>query len=482
MEVLSQTLSHTQSKLSSIELTNIPTATQSKLPLLQQIKSIGVVPKMDDYEKRKLGIFNLLNFFQLITGTLGPILGLYGHKQLPGGIWLIACLPASISILVLFLNNKHKYQSALLCYFILYPFITGIIYFNGLNLGVETFFILYGILSVFFLQDIGYMLFSLSLSMISYFVLAIVIERYHYQIEIINHPYFIFNQFLAIAFIFYGLFLIKKENQGYQLSILSKNHILHKKNIQIKQQKKEIAATAELLKKKTEELTEIDGLKNRLFSVIAHDLKAPMYALRNLFKNVQQFDTPAEDIKKMVPDIMNDLNYTVGLMENLLQWAKSQMAAHSVRKQAIDLSKLIEEVGNLLHLQAVAKKINIEQKNNYQVYAWADKDMVSLVLRNLLTNALKFTPEGGVITVGIHEQDSFIEVYVQDKGVGISKEALEKIHENNYYTTKGTASESGTGLGLMLCREFLAKNGGQMHIESKPGNGSTFSFTLPKPE
>ena len=318
--------------------------------------------------------------------------------------------------------------------------------------------------------------------MISYFVLAVVLKRYAFQLESINLAYYLFNQILAIVFIFCGLYLIKKENAGYQFSILRKNEDLRQKNLQIERQKKELTETTELLQKKTDELTELNTLKNRLFSVISHDLKAPMYALRNVFKNVQQYNVPAEEIKTMVPDIVNDLNYTVALMENLLQWAKSQMDAQSMRTQAIDLSAMISEVLQLLHLQAETKKIYIESKINTPVYAMADKDMISLVLRNLLTNAIKFTPEEGNISVGVHEAPSFIEVYVRDNGMGISQEALKKINQNIYYSTKGTASESGTGLGLMLCKEFLARNGGQMYIESTQGLGSTFSFTLPKPD
>jgi signal transduction histidine kinase len=105
-----------------------------------------------------------------------------------------------------------------------------------------------------------------------------------------------------------------------------------------------------------------------------------------------------------------------------------------------------------------------------------------LILRNLLSNAIKFTPNQGYIEIGVNEISSFVEIYVQDTGVGISKEAIQKISESNFYTTKGTSSESGTGLGLMLCKEFLQKNGGQMHIESELGKGSIFSFTLPRLE
>ena len=183
----------------------------------------------------------------------------------------------------------------------------------------------------------------------------------------------------------------------------------------------------------------------------------------------------------MVPDVLNDLNYTIGLMENLLQWSKSQMQSDAVRAQELDLLKLIDDVIKLLHLQANAKKVCIESKVHTSIHVYADKDMINLVLRNLISNAIKFTPQNGRIAVGVNQLSYFAEVYVQDTGMGISEEALQKINESSFYTTKGTASESGTGLGLMLCKEFLAKNGGQMHIESKPGEGSIFSFTLPLP-
>jgi signal transduction histidine kinase len=143
---------------------------------------------------------------------------------------------------------------------------------------------------------------------------------------------------------------------------------------------------------------------------------------------------------------------------------------------------MINEVLQLLRLQAESKQIYIENKNNSPVYVYADKDMVNLILRNLLSNAIKFTPSQGYIEIGVTEISSFVEIYVQDTGIGISKDAIQKINESNFYTTKGTSSESGTGLGLMLCKEFLQKTGGQMHIESQPGKGSIFSFTLPRLE
>ncbi len=111
---------------------------------------------------------------------------------------------------------------------------------------------------------------------------------------------------------------------------------------------------------------------------------------------------------------------------------------------------------------------------------YADKDMINLVLRNLLSNAIKFTPADGSISVEAKELRSHIEISVQDTGTGISQEGLQRLMDENYYSTRGTGGEAGTGLGLMLCKEFLSRNGGRMDIKSEPGKGSIFSFTLPK--
>lgn len=467
MEMLQQKIELIQEKFRSVYLADIlQSIKQNSLSLFQQVKNIGVSATMDDYEKRKLTIFNQLNFFQLLTGILIPLIGLLHKDNLPFAAWLLVSFPTCVSILTLFLNYFRKYEAARLAYFILYPFFTGFVYLKGINAGVELHFILYGVLAVFFLQDMGYMFFTIALSMTSYFVLSLLLKNFQFEVKNENRFLYVFNHLLALGFIFYGLFLIKKENTGYQFRILKKQKALHKKNLEIQKQKTELA--------------ELDSLKNKLFSVISHDLKSPMYALRNLFRNIHQQNLPAAEIKKIIPEVLMDLNYTIGLMENLLQWSKSQMQSASVKHEELDISKIICEVLQLLRLQAEAKQIYIETSNNFPVYVVADKDMINLVLRNLLSNAIKFTPQHGSISIGVNAMQSFVEVYVQDSGMGISKEALQKINENNFYTTKGTASESGTGLGLMLCKEFLSKNEGQMHVESEPGKGSIFSFTLPK--
>jgi two-component system sensor histidine kinase/response regulator len=446
----------------------IRNAGSAGLSFFQRIKGLGFTANMDDYEKRKLGIFNQLNFFQLLTGIAIPIAGLSRNHHLPAMAWIMACIPAVVSILVLVLNTRREYYLAQIAYFVGYPIATSFVYFWGFNMGVEMSFILYAILSVFFIQNLSQMLFALALSMASYFGLAVICKTYTFQLATVNLYFYIFNQLLALGFIFYGLFLIKKENTGYQYNIL--------------RQKEEIAQNGQLLKRQTEELLQLNSFKGRLFSIIAHDLKSPIYALRNLFRNMQQYDLPAEDIKGMVPEIVNELTYTTSLMENLLVWARSQMRADSVKPQQIELAAMIEEVGRLLRLQADAKHIRLTVCGDNPVLAFADRDMVSLIVRNLLSNAIKYTPDKGTIKIGAQKKPLGVEFFVQDSGLGIEPEALQKIQKNIFYSTKGTSGESGTGLGLMLCREFAIRNGGELLIESQPGKGSVFTVKLPASE
>lgn len=438
------------------------------LRFLEKIKLTGITPGMEAHERSKIIIFNYLNFFQFITGILVPVIGFFYTRNVPIMAWVLAVAPAFISLVVLILNSRQLYRHALLTYFILYPFLTCVGYINGINLGVELSFVLYGILSVFFIRDIGYMVFSIGFSMISYFVLSVILTTYPYQLEKINFIVYLINQALAIIYIFYGLYLIKTENANF-------NTTLQETNQEMQQQSK-------LLQQQAEELQQVNALKNKLFSIISHDLKAPMYALRNLFDNIQSQNMPGGEIKALIPDIKKDLNYTVGLMENLLQWSKSQMQAENALPQAIPLKEMTQEVVQVLNLQAEAKHIQIENKVGDPTHVWADRDMINLVLRNLISNAIKFTPEGGSVFIGANEMPSYTEIYIQDSGKGISSHDMQKINGQEFFTTNGTAQEQGTGLGLILCKEFLAKNDSQLRIETDPGRGSVFSFTLPKAE
>lgn len=444
------------------------------------IKSIGVTPDMEEYEKRKMSIFNQLNFLGIITGIIVPVIGLFFNDHLPPLAWFVAGSPLAISVIVLWLNSEKYYEHARLVYFSLYPIATCLVYLGKVDVGVELFFVLYGVLSVFFLQQITHILFAFSLSVACYFVACIMPHDFYFRLVTVNYYFYVFNHITAISFIFYAIYFIKQENTGYHDSLLSKSEELHRRNIEVELQKQEIAQKASLLEEQTAKLTELNQLKNKLFSVIAHDLKTPMYALRNLFNNMHLNAMPVKELKALLPGIVNEMNYTTNLMENLLQWAKSQMENSSLQPEVLDIETMISRVLQLLHWQASNKRIHLESQIEEPLFCYADKEMVNLVLRNLLSNAIKFTRENGHVRVGARETASIVEIYVQDDGVGISAERQQQLFGDMFYSTKGTNEETGTGLGLKLCKEFLEKNGGCIAVKSQPGKGSTFTVTLPR--
>lgn len=438
----------------------------------QKIRTIGVTKELDDYERRKLAIFNILNCMGIGNGIIIPVAGLFNNDKMPMLAWIVAVSPAIISSMVLWGVSKQKYEHSKMAYFILYPFLTALAYSTRIDLGIELFFFVYGILAVFMLKRISNAVISFSFSILLYLVVFVFRNKYDSTIAEMNRSFFIFTHVLAVIFIFCCLYLFKTENYAYQ------SH-LRKKNEEVEEQKQEIAGQVVMLEKQTQELEKLDILKNKLFSVISHDLKTPMYALRNMFRNIEQYDLPGNEIKMLIPDVVADLNYTTGLMENLLQWAKSQMQSDSMKREPLNITDMIRDVIQLLRLQANAKSVYVESKLHEPVYIYADRDMVNLVLRNLLSNAIKFTMENGSVYLGANPADSFVEVFVQDTGLGMTEDTIRKINTSNYFTTKGTSNESGTGIGLMLCKEFLAKNEGRMFVESEPGKGTVFSFTLP---
>ncbi|MCP9750883.1 sensor histidine kinase KdpD [Ferruginibacter sp. HRS2-29] len=446
-----------------------------------RIMHIGVHHGLDVLTIRKLYIFNQLNFLGFLTGIIIPLAALSGDGYLPVLAWFVASSPAAISLAVLISNHYRRYEQAMLIYFIFYPLTTALVYVGNIDVGIELFFILYGVLSVFFLQKIRSVFIAFFLSAACYFMTYIVVKDYHYRMADINFAFYFFNHLLAIIFIFTGLFMIKRENSSYEKRILWRNKKLKESHLKNAQQKELIQQKAIQLENKTAELTELNSLKDRLFSIISHDLKTPIYSLRNLFSSIATYDLPGEEIKVLVPDIISDLNYTTGLMENLLQWAKSQMTGYSVNMELLEVEPMIEEVKQLLRLQAETKNIYVTSKMDDTVYIYADKDMMKLVLRNLVSNAIKFTPEKGEVCIGATQHSSGVELFVKDTGMGISSDAVSKLFGGDFYSTKGTANESGTGLGLFLCKEFVVKNGGSIRVESKPGKGSKFICDLPTP-
>lgn len=251
-----------------------------------------------------------------------------------------------------------------------------------------------------------------------------------------------------------------------------RNKVLEEKNIEISRQKEEI-------EKQATQLRVSNGQKDKLFSVIAHDLRSPFITLQGLLTLFKDGVLPVEKVTELMVQLNVNVDYTVNLVTNLLQWASSQMNGITVNPVTFKLNSLLDEVLEGMRQPAADKKITILNTTvTTDLFVFADKDMVQLVARNLLSNAVKFCRPGDSITVIAEQKNDYIEVCVADTGCGIAPEALQKINSGESTTTFGTSREKGTGLGLLLCKDFIWRNNGTFSIESELGKGSRFYFTL----
>lgn len=251
------------------------------------------------------------------------------------------------------------------------------------------------------------------------------------------------------------------------------------KNIQ-KNLNTELKKKKENLEIRESELQTSNDTKNKLFSIIAHDLRGPIGALESLLKLLNTGDMDSSEFMRYIPKLKNDVNHISFTLNNLLSWGQSQLKGINTYPSKSALTDLVEDNINLLNELAEAKSIIVENVISDKVFINADVNQLHIVLRNLLSNSIKFTPNNGRITIGAIEKEDFVEVYVKDTGNGIPFEIQKKIfQENSNYTTYGTNNEKGTGLGLSLCKEMVSNNGGKIWVKSEVGQGSTFFFTVP---
>ena len=251
-------------------------------------------------------------------------------------------------------------------------------------------------------------------------------------------------------------------------------HLQKKLNIELK-------ANQEELERSEYKLRELNDTKDKLFSIIGHDLRGPIGAFQGLLKLYKDGEVNQKEFLSFIPKLGADLDHISFTLNNLLSWGQSQMNGAVTKPTVISLDNLVTDNIKLLSEIATKKSIKVVSRLSENTLAWSDGDQIDIVIRNLMSNALKFTPENGMITVGAAEKNNHWEIFVRDTGVGMDRETQEKVFaENSSHTTYGTNNEKGTGLGLSLCKEMVEKNNGAIWVDSIPRKGSCFYFTLPK--
>ena len=244
-----------------------------------------------------------------------------------------------------------------------------------------------------------------------------------------------------------------------------------------------LVAAKRLILSKTEELQRTIAGRDKLYSVIAHDLRSPMGSIKMVL-NMLILNLPFEKIGAEMYELLTMANQTTedvfSLLDNLLKWTKSQIGKLNVVYQDVDLVEVTDGVIEIFSMVASLKKIRIREMKPERMMVNADIDMLKTVVRNLLSNAIKFSKENSEILVKMEEVNGMAVVSVQDHGCGISEEGQKKLlHADKHFSTFGTNNEEGSGLGLLLCKDFVVKNGGKLWFTSKEGEGSIFSFSIP---
>lgn len=236
------------------------------------------------------------------------------------------------------------------------------------------------------------------------------------------------------------------------------------------------------LRQARQELALLNASKDKFFSIIAHDLKNPISAFENVTSLLNdKYDLLDENEKKeFIKMLKESANNVYDLLENLLDWSRTQTGRIQFEPSELELFRIIDTNINLLSVSAKKKDIEIQNNIEKSMKVYADNNMINTVVRNLVSNAIKFTNLGGIIKINQKLNDNFVKVEVIDNGVGISPENLDKLFKIDFNVSeKGTDNESGTGLGLILCKEFIEKHNGEIGALSEIGIGSNFFFTLP---
>jgi len=282
-------------------------------------------------------------------------------------------------------------------------------------------------------------------------------------------------QVLLISFAFGDRFnVLQKEN------LEAKERELKRELVENERLEHEVSQRTEEIRLKNAQLEESNNIKNKLFSIVSHDLRGPLISLQGIVDMVDMDSLSPEELKKFMDKVGVRLHHTADFLDNLLQWSRIQMQGEKFVPVAerFPLQHLLISATQVLRAEADRKNIRLTV-DAPPIDAYADVNMMQTVVRNLVSNALKFTNAAGKIELSAEKKNGFIAVRVSDTGTGISEENMQKLFTLHGVTKPGTQLEKGTGIGLAVCKEFVERNGGKISVESKLNVGTTFEFTIP---
>jgi len=251
---------------------------------------------------------------------------------------------------------------------------------------------------------------------------------------------------------------------------------------QLNSRNAEVSQQNRIILEQNAALGSLNQVKDKIFSVISHDLRSPLAILEGMLFLLRDNKLERDQFQEFTDELWRDMKNTAYMMDNLLNWASSQMKGIRVKADDFEITSIFNREFELLQTLSRQKEVRLSHQLLKPVLVYADPDMIKVVLRNLISNAIKFTPAGKSIHISGQIKGAFLEICVQDAGIGIPEKDQHKIFSNIYYSTSGTQNERGCGLGLPLSKDFVELNQGCIWFDSQPGNGTSFFFTIPLSE
>ncbi len=418
---------------------------------------LGVTNKLTPYEKRRAIVFNYCNLSGFLIASIRlSYLGLFSSVKYTPFELFVNSLPLVVCFAMAICMVWQRYRAAITISFVFFPPILVWMMLVTGDRGIEMYLVLFMMFVFFFLHHIRHIVMAGLWVFLGFLCVQFGMqyrwpgfEQYVYKNDTILSA---INYMSAVFFIVLTAFMIKFQVWQFEKTI----------------------------RKKKEELKQLNMVKDKVFSIISHDLRGPIASLISFVHSIEENDFTEQEFRAYLPDLRGNLEQTADLLNNLLTWSRSQIKNVELRVEKVSVYDLTSKTFRSLASQSGEKNIILVNEVPVDCYAYTDERSSEIVLRNLVANAIKFTGSGGMVVVSVEEENGFVKLKVKDNGVGIHPDNQKLIFSDTYYTTPGTFREKGTGLGLMICRDLVERGGGQLNFESQFQKGTEFTFSMPK--
>lgn len=278
--------------------------------------------------------------------------------------------------------------------------------------------------------------------------------------------------FVALSVLAYLLYKNYNKSRMFAAELEHKNEIIEKNAAALDKLNKAISA-------QNQSLEEENRMKDKLLSIISHDLRHPMVNTKSILELINLKLVTEKETEELLEQLEGQYVRSIALLDNLLFWIRGQMKGKDLELAPVNVHELIDGMINEQRMSVQSKSIRMENETSHDMSITGDKEMLKIIFRNLLSNAIKFTPSNGTIRLSSYRDDHYNYIVVKDSGIGMSRATLQKVNARQYFSSKGTSNEKGSGFGLILCHDLIRMHKGELLIESEPGRGSTFVVKIP---